>query len=224
MSVETGRVPAAGSEPAGPGPDGREGRTSLAFTEEMSGHIALGVRDPRSGGVAERSPGGGCSFRLTISIDDLDRFLADPEHRARAEGWVDAGFAGGRRPVERGWFNLFAAGSTPDRREMRYRLWFTGADGLPRTLAGWKDVHHGPPTRLWLDTSTLFTQVMWGHVPEGEDVEAEVAGAGTLHIQPMDLAATLKSFTTDGADDGVAALARFGRFFVGQLWDVYRPG
>ncbi|MFC4536143.1 GMC oxidoreductase [Sphaerisporangium dianthi] len=224
MSVGTGAVPAGphavtGSLVAGD----RAERTSLSFSEEMTGHIALGVADPRSGDLAERSHGGRCTFRLTISIADLDRFLAEPEHLARAEGWVDADFLGGRRPVERGWFNLFAAGGAPDRREMRYRLWFTGADGLPRTLAGWKDVHHGPATRLWLDTSTLFTRVMWGHVPEGEDRQAEVAGAGTLHIQPMDLAATLKSFHTQGPH-GIAALARFGRFFVGQLWDVYGPG
>ncbi|MET8160467.1 GMC family oxidoreductase [Sphaerisporangium sp. NPDC005289] len=224
MSVGTGRVPAhPHAEARGLASAGHGERTSLSFSEEMSGHIALGVDDPRSGDLAERSHGGRCTFRLTISIEDLDRFLAEPEHLARAEGWVDADFVGGRRPVERGWFNLFTSGGAPDRREMRYRLWFTGADGLPRTLAGWKDVHHGPATRLWLDTSTLFTRVMWGHVPEGEDGEAEVAGAGTLHIQPMDLAATLKSFHTQGPH-GIAALARFGRFFVGQLWDVYGPG
>ncbi|WP_424531237.1 GMC oxidoreductase [Sphaerisporangium viridialbum] len=198
-------------------------RTSLSFTEKMGGFVALGVTDPRSGDIAGRSDGDRFSFRLTISVDDVDRFLSEPEHPARAEGWIDAAFSGGRRPVERGWFNLFAPGDTPDRREMRYRLWFTDDQGMPHTLAGWKDVHHGPATRLWLDTSTLYTRLLRGHVPEGEDEGATVAGAGTLHIQPMDLAATLKSFDTEGPH-GVAALVRFGRFFVGQLWDVYGPG
>ncbi len=198
-------------------------RTSLSFTEKMGGFVALGVTDPRSGDMTGRSDGDRFSFRLTISVDDVDRFLSEPEHPARAEGWIDAAFSGGRRPVERGWFNLFAPGDTPDRREMRYRLWFTDDQGMPHTLAGWKDVHHGPATRLWLDTSTLYTRLLRGHVPEGEDEGATVAGAGTLHIQPMDLAATLKSFDTEGPH-GVAALVRFGRFFVGQLWDVYGPG
>ncbi|WP_248963395.1 FAD-dependent oxidoreductase [Sphaerisporangium perillae] len=224
MTVETGQVQPDPSDEARSLVAGDPaGRTSLSFTEEMAGYVSLGVTDPRSGDSTGRSHGGRCSFRLTISIQDLDRFLAEPEHLARAEGWVDTAFGGGRRPVERGWFNLFAPGDAPDRREMRYRLWFTDGDDRPHTLVGWKDVHHGPATRLWLDTSTLFTRLLRGHVPEGEDQEAEVAGAGTLHIQPMDLAATLKSFHTEGPH-GVAALARFGRFFVGQLWDVYGPG
>ncbi|MFC4585287.1 GMC oxidoreductase [Sphaerisporangium corydalis] len=224
MTVETGQALIGPSDEAmGLTAGDPATRTSLSFSEEMGGFISLGVTDPRSGDVTGRSDGDRLSFRLTISVDDVNHFLAEPEHRARAEGWVDAAFCGGRRPIERGWFNLFAPGGTPDRREMRYRLWFTDDQDRRRTLVGWKDVHHGPATRLWLDTSTLFTRLLQGHVPEGEDDEAEMVGAGTLHIQPVDLAATLKSFRTEGPH-GVAALARFGRFFVGQLWDVYGPG
>ncbi|MEU9889374.1 GMC family oxidoreductase [Sphaerisporangium sp. NPDC051011] len=213
-SPEEGVLLTAG-EPAVP--------TSLSFTEEMTGFVSLGVEDPRARHVNGRSHGDRFSFQLTIEIDDVDGFLARPAHLARAWGWIEAEFCGGRRTVEHGWFNLFAPGATPDRREMRYRLWFTDGEGRPRTLAGWKDVHHGPATRLWLDTSTLYTCLLEGHVPEGEDDGAVVAGAGTLRIQPMDLAATLKSFSTEGPH-GLTALARFGRFFVGQLWDVYGPG
>ncbi|GII89203.1 hypothetical protein Ssi03_71930 [Sphaerisporangium siamense] len=209
------RGPVTVGEPAEP--------TSLSFSEEMAGFVSVGVSDPRSREVDGRSHGDRVSFELTIEVDDVDRFLALPAHPARAEGWVEAEFLGGRRAVERGWFNLFAPGRRPDHREMRYRLWFTDGEGRPRTLAGYKDVHHGPATRLWLDTSTLYTCLLEGHVPEGEDGKAVVVGAGTLHIQPMDLAATLKSFSTEGPH-GLAALARFGRFFVGQLWDVYGPG
>ncbi|MEO3808966.1 GMC family oxidoreductase [Sphaerisporangium sp. B11E5] len=198
-------------------------RTSLSFTEEMRGFLSLGVSDPRSGDISARSHGDRFSFELTITIDDVNGFLAEPTHLAHAAGWVDSPICGGRRKVERGWFNLFAPGMSPDRREMRYRLWFTDDDGERRTLSGWKDVHHGPATRLWLDTSTLFTRLLEGHVPEDEDESAEVLGAGTLHIKPMDLAATLKSFDTEGPR-GLTAVARFGRFFVGELWDVYGPG
>ncbi|MFC6084357.1 GMC oxidoreductase [Sphaerisporangium aureirubrum] len=223
MTVATGLVhDPSGELPSGPTPGPGE-RTSLSFTEEMRGFLSLGVADPRSGDVSSRTDGDRFSFELTIRIDDVSRFLAEPTHLARAEGWVDAPFCGGRRMVERGWFNLFAPGLSSDRREMRYRLWFTDAEGEPRTLSGWKDVHHGPATRLWLDTSTLFSRLLEGHVPEGEDEGATVLGAGTLHIRPMDLAATLKSFDTEGPR-GLTAVARFGRFFVGELWDVYGPG
>ncbi|GII80321.1 hypothetical protein Sru01_53030 [Sphaerisporangium rufum] len=224
MTVADGEVglgPATAA--SGPVAETPAERTSLSFTEEMGGFVAPGVTDPASGDMTGRSTGDRLSFRLTIGIADVDRFLAEPEHPARAEGWLESALAGGRRPVERGWFNLFAPGGTPDRREMRYRLWFTDAAGRARTLSGWKDVHHGPPTRLWLDTSTLFVTLLEGHVPDGGDGGATVVGAGTLHIRPTDLAATLKSLRTEGPH-GVAAVARFGRFFVGQLWDVYGPG
>src|SRR5690606_9156794 len=80
-------------------------RTSLSFTEDMKGYVTYGETDPRAGELAEdRRP---LSFRLTITADDVDRFLAEPGHEARAEGWVDAAGHGGRRPVEHGTFNLF---------------------------------------------------------------------------------------------------------------------
>ncbi|HET9139503.1 GMC family oxidoreductase [Actinophytocola sp.] len=204
--------------------------TSLSFEEEMAGFLFLGATDPRSTPVKGRSRADRLSFQLTIHIDDVDTFLARPEHLARAEGWVQADSCGGRNRVERGWFNLFVPGGGPGSREMRYRLWFTDGAGQPRTLVGWKDVHDGPATRMWHDTSTLYTRLLRGHLPpQGDDdlpADAGVAGvigAGTLRIQPMDLAVTLKSFRAQGPN-GITALAQFGRFFVGQLWDVYGPG
>jgi cholesterol oxidase len=192
--------------------------TSLSFEEEMAGCVVLGATDPLT---VDASRGDRLSFQLTIRVDDVDAFLAEPEHLARADGWVEAACLGGRRPVERGWFNLFTKGGSPDDRVMRYQLWFTDGDGQPRTLSGWKDVRDGPVARMWPDTSTLYTRLLHGHVPP--DGDGEVDAAGTLHIQPMDLAATLGSFRADGPHP-VAALARFGSFFVGQLWDVYGPG
>jgi cholesterol oxidase len=188
--------------------------TSLSFEEEMAGSIVPTAAGPGADGEP-------LSFRLTIHVDDLDTFLAEPGHLARAEGWVDGTCAGGRCAVERGWFNLFAPGSDPGGRVMRYHLWFTDVDGNPHTLTGWKDVHDGPVTRMWHDTSTLHTRVLRGHVPPGGD--AETVGTGTLHIEPADLVATLGSFRADGPNP-VTALIRFGRFFVGELWDVYGPG
>ena len=121
-----------------------EGSTSLSFTEEMKGRYVAGAAEPCGDERGER-----LAFRLTITVDDVARFLADPERTARAEGWIDWPGAGGRRRVERGWFNLFV----PDdggsgRKEMRYLLHFTGVRGEPRTLSGWKDLCEGPPTHV----------------------------------------------------------------------------
>ena len=57
----------------------------------------------------------------------MDAFLDEPDHEARADGWIDSPSFGGRRPVLHGSVRLFADGC----RTMRYRLHFTDADGLP---------------------------------------------------------------------------------------------
>jgi len=194
--------------------------TNLSFDEEMAGFVVLGATDPRA---AKRSQGERLSFRLSIHIDDVDDFLDCPAHQARAEGWVQAACCGGRCPVERGWFNLFVPSGASGSRLMRYQLWFTDGDGEPRTLSGWKDVRDGFVTRLWHDTTTLYTRLLQGHIPPDDPDTAPVDGAGRLHINPFNLAATLTSFRVDGPRPA-AAVARFGRFFVGELWDVYGPG
>ncbi|WP_225993670.1 GMC oxidoreductase [Actinomadura rudentiformis] len=195
-------------------------RTSLSFTEEMKGFITFGATEPRTGELGEGRER--MSFRLTITADDVARFLAEPEHTARAEGWIDAAGCGGRRPVQRGWFNLFASAGAEDRRLMKYRLYFTDGQGRPRTLAGEKNVLHGPPTRIWPDTSTLYVRVLEGHVDEEGDADAVIVGAGVLHIQLADFARQLTTFRTSGPG-GPGSLIRFGRFFAGELWEVYGP-
>src|SRR6185312_8486882 len=60
----------------------------------------------RTGGAAGPESQQPASFRLTITADDVEQFLEDPEHSARAEGWIDAAILGGRRQIQRGWFDL----------------------------------------------------------------------------------------------------------------------
>ncbi|HEX6470721.1 MAG TPA: GMC family oxidoreductase [Streptosporangiaceae bacterium] len=200
---------------------GDAGRTSLSFTEEMKGFYVTGESNPGGAELADHRER--FAFRLTITADDVNRFLAETGHTATAEGWIDAAACGGRRQVERGWFNLFVPAGAADRRLMKYRLYFTDGAGQPRTLSGWKNVHHGPPTHIWPDTSTLFFRVLAGHVPEGEDEQARIIGAGILHIELTDFAHQLTTFRTHGPHH-LAALTRFGKFFAGELWDVYGPG
>ncbi|MBX6382775.1 MAG: GMC family oxidoreductase [Microbispora sp.] len=243
----------SGTVAAGPAdePSVFEGRTSLWFVEEMRGSLrpaeptpgAPGGSGPRrsapgrhvTGGIVpggyipgeyvpRRPPAEGVpfAFRLTITIDDIDRFLTEPEHEARAEGWIESDLCGGRRPIAAGSFNLFVPGDTPGERCMRYRLQFWDADDHPRTLAGRKEIQPGAPTRLWLDTSTLHARLLEGHVGEDEDDKAPVLATGTLRILPSDLVRMLTTFRTAGPD-GAAAVTRFCRFFLGELWEVYGP-
>ena len=172
--------------------------------------------------AAGRLPQEPMAFRLTITAEDLERFLDEPEHSARAEGWIDAASIGGRRQIQRGWFNLFAPTGVPDRRLMWYRLQFDGAVGQPRTLIGWKNVWHGALTRIWPDTSTLYFRLLAGHVAPEEDDQALILAAGTLHLHITSFVRELATIRVEGPHCA-AGLERFGRFFAGQLWDVYGP-
>lgn len=199
--------------------------TSLAFTEEMKGFATPGATGYERGFDEGQRNGHACMFRLTIDVADVAAFLHDPAHEARAEGWVEFGPLGGRLPVVRGIFNLFVEHDDPARRRMLYRLFLVDPDGEPLTLSGFKDIHDDPGFDVWQDTSTLYTQLLRGHVGPLEHDDAEILAAGVLHILKLDFARQMTTFRTEGptAKARARAMADFGRLFLGELWRVYGP-
>ena len=193
------------------------------FTEQMKGFVALGVDDPQTGHEQGRSNKDRLMFELTISVDDVDRFVAEPGHQGSATGYVDADLLGGRLDVERGWFNLFVQDDDPDQRQMRYRLWLRGPGGNPMTFTGVKEVRDEAGLDVWRDTSTLYVKILDGHhepAAVGSDDDAPVLAAGVITIHIPDFMKQLTTFRTWG-DSSVGAMEGFGRLFLGQLWDVY---
>ncbi len=191
----------------------------IRFTEWMRGFAALGEDDPRAGYERGRGQRERLEFELTISVDDVDRFVSDPAHEGSAIGHVECGLLGGHLEVERGWFNLFTETDDPDARRMLYRLWLTGPGGNPMTFTGTKEVRDEAGLDLWRDTSTLFVTVREGHEPPGSDEGRPVAsGIVTIHIP--DFLRQLTTFRTWGGDP-VRAVDSFGSLFLGSLWDVY---
>ncbi|MEJ3744440.1 GMC oxidoreductase [Actinomycetes bacterium KLBMP 9797] len=209
------RTPAAAHRPAP--------LSTVSFTEEMKGYVAAGVDDPGRGAALGRERDHRLMFRLTITVEDVDRFVADAAHEAGATGYVESALLGGRRPVRAAWFNLFVADPTANRRWMRYRLHFDGADGQPLTLLGVKDVHDDPGVDLWRDTTTLSVRVLAGHLPPGDDgTTAPVVASGVITIHAPDFLRQLTTFRATGPRPA-HTLSEFGRFFLGELWDVYHP-
>ncbi|MFF4621018.1 GMC family oxidoreductase [Nonomuraea jabiensis] len=195
--------------------------SGLSFTEEMRGHVMPGSADPEEGERLGRANGHPLAVHLTITAGDVERFVADAGHEASAAGWVTCpALGGGRLRVEDGSFNLFVAGEDPARRRMLYRLHFTGDGDAPLTLTGFKDVHDDPGADLWSDTSTLYVRILRGHTRPADDAEAEVVAAGIIRIHLQDFLHQLTTFRTWG-HDGAAGLVRFGRLFLGELWDAY---
>lgn len=224
--AEPGRRPRPRTEHRSPGgadrADGGAG-TSLSFTEEMRGYLAFDEQDPAAGEASGRALDQEIAVHLTITAEDVDQFLSRPAHLATVEGHLDCAALGGRLEVRRGWFNLFVAGDDPRGRRMLYRLFVVGPDGAPMTFAGHKDVRDDPGPDLWSDTTTLYARLLDGHVDAGAEGTAGTLGAGILRLGKADLLRQLTTFSTSGPD-GAGALLRFGRFFLGELWDVYVGG
>lgn len=191
----------------------------ITFDETMSGGFSLDIEDPREG--ARRGRDTRLSMHATVTVPDLDAFLADPDHAGGLTGTIDYAGFGGPVTARSGVFRLFSPTSTPGLKHMVYELGFEHG-GRPRYLAGRKLVHDDPGFDLWSDTTTLYTTLH-----EGKDGDAAVIGAGTLRLDMGDflrLMSTIRVTGTTSAARQAEAVARFGRFFMGELWSVYGPG
>jgi cholesterol oxidase len=195
---------------------------SVRFTEEMLGHVTFGELDFARGAQPERDGSTGFKFHLTIEVADIESFSHDPLRPASAVGWVQCDALGGRLPVEQGWFNLFVD-VEPGVKHMLYRLWFRDGVGHPVTMTGFKLVKDDAGFDIWKDTTTLFTRVLQGHVPEGADADATVLASGVIVIRARDFAKQLTTFRSRGPSAGsqLGALVKFGVIFVQQLAEAY---
>jgi cholesterol oxidase len=187
----------------------------------MKGYLTRVESDFDRGYRAGKEAGAAFMFHLTIATEDIDRFIADAEHTARAEGWVQSDAFGGKLPVGEGVFNLFVE-ERPGYKRMLYRLPFADGEGRALTMTGFKEVRHEHGLDVWSETTTLFTRVLEGHLEPEQDAGATVLAGGILHIHPLDFARQLTTFRTDPAHR-VDAIARFGALFAGELWSVYGP-
>jgi len=212
----------AGPDPVVP-PGPASAKVSLEFTEQMKGFLTKGEVDYQKGYTTGKTAGTAAMVRLTIQTADVNRFVTDPQHEAKAIGTFKSDLFGGTRPVEDGGFNLFVDLDDATRKAMYYRLWFKDAHGDPFTLLGFKDIKDDPGNDQWEDTTTLYTRILKGHVSADDDTAATTVAAGIIKIQMLDFLAQMTTFRLEGGTlaDRTAALNRFGRLFLGKLWDVY---
>ena len=227
--VEAGRrwcreeeIPLRAPGPAYPS-EVHEAHTTLRFTEDMKGYITLGETDPQRGFERGREAGSLLHCHLTITVHGVNRFVTNPTHEASIEGEVRCEALGGNRPVEEGVFNLFVDKADPREKRMLYRIFFTDVAGESMTLSGHKVIRDDPGLDLWTDTTTLYTRVLRGHLGPDEERDGEIVGAGIIRISLPDFMKQLTTFRPAGptSADRVAATNRFGRLFLGKLWDVY---
>jgi len=184
--------------------------SGLTFKETMSGPVALGASDPEAG--AADPSAAKLAVHCEIAIDDIDRFVADRDHTGSITGSLEYEPFGGALPVISGIFNLFSPGG-PNERLMQYRLAFEH-HGKPYFLDGRKHVHDDPGFDVWKDTTTLYTVLH-----EGSDDTGPVAGAGILSLGVEALARMMSTMRPTGG--GLEPLVKFGKVFLGSLWDTY---
>ena len=190
----------------------------IAFRETMSGPFALAEADPEAGARTGRRTDTRLALHAEISIPDVERFRADPDHAGEITGTVEFAPFGGRMPTTGGRFNLFEPQSEPGLKRMVYEVAFEH-EGQPYYLAGHKSVRDDPGFDLWKDTTTLYTRLH-----RGASADGPVVGAGVLSLGVDDLArlvSTVRATGADGLAERSAAVAAFGRFFLGELWDSY---
>ena len=190
----------------------------LTFSETMAGGFALGETDPVAGKLAGRTAGTELAMHATITIRDVRRFVEDPAHDGELVGHIDFAPFGEAIPASSGAFNLFHPSDQPELKLMVYELGFTH-DGQDYYLAGKKEVRDDPGFDLWKDTTTLYTVLH-----QGRDSTGPVVGAGVLRLGVKELAKLVSTVRPIGASsvlDRAEAIAHFGRFFMGELWDSY---
>lgn len=189
---------------------------SLAFRETMSGAFSLGETEPTAGAGKGRSTP--FTFHATISVDDMEAFIQNPEHAARLVAHISFPPFGKDIPTKRGSFNLFKASDDPKARLMTYGMAFEH-QGREYYLAGTKTIRDDRGADLWHDTTRLYCRLH-----EGGDERGAVVGAGVLKLTLGELIKLVSSMRSSlEGSEGRQAVLRFGQFFLGTLWDVYAP-
>lgn len=197
-------------------------RVGIQFTETMRGYFSNKVKDDYERGVDQgKADGSSFEFTLTITSDDLDDMIKNPEHKARMVGTVNAPcLSANSLTVTDGEFNLFINDPTHvDTRNMRYRMKMTDEGGKGYYFEGFKVIHNDLQFDMWKDNTTLYITIH-----EGDTADSPVLGKGILRISPEDFMrqmTTIQATNTHSLSERLEQTARFGRFFAGVLYEIY---
>jgi len=194
----------------------------LEFTETMRGYFSERIKDNfqegYTAGKADNSP---FSFTLTVSSNNVSEMLANHQHQAQMIGTVIApALSSEPLTVTGGSFNLFSF--DPDRasaRQMLYRMVMVAESGQEYLMFGFKEVMDDRGFDLWADTTTLYITVY-----AGADETTPVLGKGILYIEIADFLkqmTTIKATNAPNKVEELKAIASFGKFFAGALFEIY---
>jgi cholesterol oxidase len=193
--------------------------TGLRFTEAMKGFFSTKVAGDFARGAAQgQLDGSSFEFILTVIVDDLNDFLANPGHPGRMVGSVTApALSPLPLTVSQGQFRLLISDpANVDSRLMKYNMNLTSEEGKTFIFDGTKIIKNDGILNVWRDTSTLYITI--------SDSSGAVLGKGVLEIKIEDFMRQMTTIEITNAKDDqerLAGVIRFGQFFAGLLFDIY---
>jgi cholesterol oxidase len=197
----------------------------IEFAEVMRGYVSAQQTQFADGYADGEKAGNEMALHVTVTIPDLEKFLSQEEHAGTLSGHIDCKLLGGVCPVQSGTFRLMPNTADRDRKVMYYQVYATTPSGEQITFVGQKQVQHTAPLDMWKDTTTLYTNVFYGHIDPAQPTQAKLWVCGILSLGMLDFMKVLRGLSSTGADGktSLIGLAKFGEFFAGKLWDVYGP-
>ena len=188
----------------------------IHFRETMSGRVCFGEDDPERGYRSDAAEP--VSIHAAIDIDDVAKFVRDPDHLEALSGHLEWHRRGGWLPAASGKFGLFTPSGDPKLAYMIYAM-RVSIDGKPHFFNGRKHVRIAAPWKLWKATTTLYVTLH-----EGDDVTGPIVAAGRLSLGVMsllDLLGTMRAAGCRGWAQSSRAIWRFFRFFAGELMRIF---
>jgi cholesterol oxidase len=193
----------------------------IEFTETMRGFVSTKITDDyRAGHDQGKHDGSLFEFTVTVTAPPIARLIKNPQHDALLRGSVNApALSATPLRVEAGRFNLLVRDADQTGvRKMVYEMPMVADDGRTFHTEGFKSVHDDPGPDIWKDTTTLFVTV------HERDASGPVIGKGIVTIHINDFRKQLGTMKAIGAAnklEELKTLAKFGRFFMGALNEIY---
>lgn len=202
-------------------------KVGVTFTEVMRGFASKDADDFEGGfkkGKMQGKAKAGLQFRLTVTMDDMDEFIANRDHLGSLTGYLECPLLSDEAlSVSQGKFNLFVEKKGDSTiKNMDYSMVLTSKEGEQFYFVGKKNVRSDGKfsvEEIWEDTSTLYVTIY-----EGVDENGNVFAKGIQKILIADFVDQLETSCATRINDpkkAVKALGKFGEFFFGELWETY---
>ena len=151
-----------------------------------------------------------------MHVNDVNRFIAGPEHEARVTGHLSGSIFGSLKMIEEGRFTLECL--TDKTRRIVYALSYS-QDGQHYNLLAEQVLHDDQGLDLWNDLSNLSLNLFKVNAEA-----SELVANGTLRLPLGSVKDWIQSFhvtETTGLMEKLSVTTRFARSILGGVYDAH---